>query len=354
MMAAAELLSQAAKAVLSWEAALVNTAAVARLASAITSLVKRAVQFTKAAAGTMAQQAAAVSPGAEAPAGSWFVAVVPGIIDVVFEPSARMLLAYIVQLAEAKCQSISAAGSSSSGNTTTNSSSASSSSSRQAAASTAFLAVVLARSLVQLADAMEAAGPELLFRSLTNRPCFDAASSRQLDAAAAATEAEADSLWARQADKEGSSAEQRRVDEQWSIWQELLLQACLCLHSSLDLLRLLQREKAEERSTAAPAAAPAGREEPAAAAAAAVTSGARSSRSSSSDPPVTWSYLLQLQHRNPTWSDAVAAFAAQQQQQEGASASEDAAAICGSMQQQCQDALKMCRAVAAAAPLPGL
>jgi hypothetical protein len=49
MAAASEQLSCAVTAVLSSAAALANTAAVAALASALTSLVKRAVQFTKAA-----------------------------------------------------------------------------------------------------------------------------------------------------------------------------------------------------------------------------------------------------------------------------------------------------------------
>jgi hypothetical protein len=44
--------------------------------------------------------------------------------------------------------------------------------SSQAAASIALLAVVLARGLVQLADAMEAAGPQLLFEARRARPSF--------------------------------------------------------------------------------------------------------------------------------------------------------------------------------------
>jgi hypothetical protein len=53
--------------------------------------------------------------------------------------------------------------------------SADSSSGSQAKASAALLAVVLARGLVQLADAMEAAGPQLLFASLMTKQCSEGA-----------------------------------------------------------------------------------------------------------------------------------------------------------------------------------
>uniref|UniRef100_A0A383VUQ7 Uncharacterized protein n=1 Tax=Tetradesmus obliquus TaxID=3088 RepID=A0A383VUQ7_TETOB len=163
MFAAAQLLAPALTAVLSCQTLLANTAAVAGLASALTSLAKRAVQFTRAAARMQQEQQAAARPeatsaaAAAAAAAAYFPAAVPKIVDVLFKlPDMRNTAALV--------------GSSSS---SSNTSSSSSSSRNQVCASAVLLAVVLARSIVQLADAMEAAGPQLLFDSLAARPAFN-------------------------------------------------------------------------------------------------------------------------------------------------------------------------------------
>jgi hypothetical protein len=147
--APAGVLVLAFDAVLGCEAALANTAAVAGLASALTSLVKRAVQFTEETGQRRQQQqqqeeaAAASSEPAMNWAGPNFPAVLPKLASEALWP-----------LADAICAAAERLGSSSS----------------QAAASTALLAVVAARSLVQLADAMQAAGAEMLFDCLAARP----------------------------------------------------------------------------------------------------------------------------------------------------------------------------------------
>jgi hypothetical protein len=131
--------------VLGSEAALANTAAVAGLASALTSLVKRMVQFIRAAANMQHQ------PTADA-AAAYFPAAAPTILDQLF----------VQPYQDYTSQTVAASSSSS----------CSCSCSRQVHASAALLAVVLARSLVQLADAMEAAGPQLMFDSLVAAPAF--------------------------------------------------------------------------------------------------------------------------------------------------------------------------------------
>jgi hypothetical protein len=119
---------------------------VAGLASALTSLVKRAVQFIKAAASMQGQPAAADDAAA-----AYFPAPAPSIVKELF----------VVAFWHCTGQ-LMAASNSSSG----------SSSSSQVHSSAALLVVVLARSLVQLADAMEAAGPQLLHDSLVAAPLY--------------------------------------------------------------------------------------------------------------------------------------------------------------------------------------
>jgi hypothetical protein len=149
MLTASQLLQHAVEAVLACESALSNTTAVASLASAMTSLTKRAVQFTIAAqAQDSAADAAAAAAEADAggaTAAANFPAVVPSL--------ASLGVARTVPAAASLVRR-------------------SSSSSNQAATSTAFLAVLHARSLLQLADAMQAAGPQLLFKSLTSGAKF--------------------------------------------------------------------------------------------------------------------------------------------------------------------------------------
>jgi hypothetical protein len=146
MLVAADLLACAVYALMSSEGLLSNAAADAGLGSALTSFTKRAVQFMRAAA-SMPEQ-----PTAENAAGRYFLAAAPVLVNKLF----------IVPVQQATGEAA-AAGSSSSN---------SSSSSIQAAPSSALLAVVFARSLVQLADAMEAAGPHMLYESLVGKPAF--------------------------------------------------------------------------------------------------------------------------------------------------------------------------------------
>jgi hypothetical protein len=141
MAAAAELLTYAVDAVLGSEAALANTAAVAGLASAVTSLVKRAVQFTNAAVALQGQPEE--QQAQHCPSAVYFPVLLPNIVTGVMQWLGKCLLDAV------------------------------SSSSSQTAASSALLAAVLARSIVQLADAVEAAGPQLLLHSLKAEPQFN-------------------------------------------------------------------------------------------------------------------------------------------------------------------------------------
>jgi hypothetical protein len=141
------LLAHAVQALLSSAAALSNTATVACVASALTSLVKRAVQIIRASAALPADAAAAADPAACFSAATKTIAA-----DCVLRPAAGIYNA-------AASRVFSARGSGGTGN-------------EQAAASAALLAVVLARNLVQLADAIEAAGPAVYARSLLGAPRF--------------------------------------------------------------------------------------------------------------------------------------------------------------------------------------
>uniref|UniRef100_A0A383WHI2 Uncharacterized protein n=1 Tax=Tetradesmus obliquus TaxID=3088 RepID=A0A383WHI2_TETOB len=155
MIAATQGLAHAAVAVLGSVARptglLDNTAAVAGLASATTSFAKRAAQLTLAAF-PLRRQAAAVAPAGGARraerAAAYFPAALVTITSVLQNSFARRLLSAYQHGAV----------------TGSDSSSSSSSSGSQAAASTVLLCVVAARSMVKLADAMQAAGPQLLFR----------------------------------------------------------------------------------------------------------------------------------------------------------------------------------------------
>jgi hypothetical protein len=145
MAAATEQLSHAVTAMLSSAAALANTAAVASVASALASLVKRAVQFTHAAVLLRGQQLEQDTQHDTAAA--HFPAALSYIMDQLLYKLATGLKAV-------------------------SSSSSSSSNKQQARASAVLLAVVAARSLAQLAAAMEAAGPQLMLASHDAAPAF--------------------------------------------------------------------------------------------------------------------------------------------------------------------------------------
>jgi hypothetical protein len=127
----------------------------AGLASALTSFVKKAALLTRAADGMQPPgNVAAAGQRISAVAAAFFPAAVRKLTDRLCTQ-----LADTVKSASLHFQPQYSPGSSSS-------------SSSLAAASLALLAVVLARSLVQLADAIEAAGPQLLFNSLLANPLY--------------------------------------------------------------------------------------------------------------------------------------------------------------------------------------
>ncbi|KAF6251993.1 hypothetical protein COO60DRAFT_568147 [Scenedesmus sp. NREL 46B-D3] len=336
MLAAVQLLAPAWTAVLISEAALCNTAAVAGLASALTSLVKRAVQFVQAAASMMGQPAAANHAAA-----AYFPAAVPRVVQAL---SAEPLLQTTAALAA-------------------------SSSSSQAHASAALLAVVLARSLVQLADAMEAAGPQLLYDSLNAEPAF---SIRW--ASASGNEMLAVKLGPL------SGLQYSGVEGQWMLWQLLVLHAA---RGMWDILVSL--DSAADRgaggqappppppavaaaNTASSKASGAGSSQASSSRAASTSAGSSSSSaapssgggtsSSSGSQPVKWGYLLRLQQSHPRWAAAVAKrhsaderLALQPGLGEECGDAHDGDLAAVDVSQQYADILELCRALAAAAPL---
>jgi hypothetical protein len=147
MLLLSALLTHAVRAVLSSAAALSNTATVAGVASALTSLVKRTVQFIAASAALSADAAAAADPAACFSAATQRIAA-----DCIEKPPAWVCLASASGIVSGRNSGCAA--------------------NSQAAASAALLAVVLARNLVQLADAVEAAGPAVSARSVLGSPLF--------------------------------------------------------------------------------------------------------------------------------------------------------------------------------------
>ncbi|KAF6254255.1 hypothetical protein COO60DRAFT_335067 [Scenedesmus sp. NREL 46B-D3] len=316
MLVASQLLSYAVTAVLGSAAALSNTAAVAGLASALTSLVKRAVQFTRAAAALQAQSAAAGD------AAAFF----PAAIDHITGDCFRMMACAICDASTSSHVFAAPAAGSASG------------SNSQAAASAALLAVVLARSLVQLADAMEAAGPEVYSRSLLGEPSFRVRWIRAVDAAGG--------MFATAELHPCGSEQQQTVETQWQVWQLSVLQAVQHLLAALGAVGMAPPAAAAGASAAAAGAS-------AAAAAAAGSGGTGMAPVSSGSQQVRWGYLLQLQQSSPRWAAAVAAYGATQPNWEDieVGAQRSSAAEAEQRTQQYAQAIGFCRALAAAAPL---
>ncbi|KAF6263963.1 hypothetical protein COO60DRAFT_265702 [Scenedesmus sp. NREL 46B-D3] len=304
MLAAADPLSHATAAVMGSEAALSNTAAVAGLASALTSLAKRAARFTKAAVSMQGQPAAAAA-AAGAHCVGWHQTAATAVAC--FPAAVRMIMQAVVDVCVPPLQcrgGLNICNGSSSGS--------SSSSSSQAAASAALLAVVLARSLVQLADAMEAAGPQLLFNSLLTKPlfCVKWVSGRGQECTRAVPH---------------GNQQHASKQAQWLLWQLCVLRSA---HGLSTLLHLTQSPAAAAAAAAVVGGGPAGGAATAAAASASRPGhsraggssssgsntasvsgiGGSSSSSSSSKTWVKWGYLLQLQQSSPRWAAAVAAF----------------------------------------------
>jgi hypothetical protein len=332
MVAASGHLACVVTAVAGSPAALSNTAAVAGLASALTSLVKRAVQFTKAAVlskGQQLEQDDEISIAA-----AKFPAALPHIVEDVLQRLAVGL-------------------------TTAVSSSSSSSDKRQVAASAALLAVVVARSIVQLADAMDAAGPQLLLDSLTAAPAF-----------AMGWASAYGGLICTQMQFVG--AEHPTCVQAQQHWQMKVFDTITSLCSSLRAVGLLQQQ--QPLATAAAAAAGVDAAEHAGTASAGVatssssvsaaagpadSAAAESSSSRSSEPQIKWSYLLRLQQDSKKWRAAAAAWAASSRDMAVPLLCVFAAAMQGSsssaaerIERSCKDSLQLARTLTAVAPLP--
>jgi hypothetical protein len=345
MLVPGPLLLHAVSAMRVSQAAVGNTAAVASLASALTSLTKRKVQYITAAVDLQSQPAAAAGGEADGAAAYFPAAALILAVDCVARPACRLTDWF-------ECLEDAAA---SAGNAICSSiNSSSSSSSSQAAASAALLAVVFARSLVQLVDAMEAAGPVVYLKSVLGRPVFK---MHWLFEPAAGY------VSSRQQFHPYGRTVQHNAKVQWQVWQLAVLQA---VHDLWDAFMSVG---------VAPLAAAAG--SPAAAAeastsAAAVAAGETLAGDACADPEdrstsssvgsngrsagqqVKWGYLLRLQQCSPQWAAAVAAFEANQPNWEEVveGVLPSSAASAEQQSQHYAEAVGLCRALAAAAPLP--
>jgi hypothetical protein len=327
ILAVPPLLQQAFTAVLHSELANSTTAA-AGLASALTSLVKRATTLITEAVALQAQSseskaAAAKQQDREAAPAACLPAAGAYLVRAPLKGLGR-------SLHEAVKTPLVGAGSGSV--------------SSQAAASIALLAVVLARSLVQLVDAMEAAGPQVLFCSLQRSPSYVVMGQALSDGMLVVME-RALPLW--------GDAARHTAEAQWQYWH--VVQAVFPLLSCLRCLGMLRTatpaaelEKLEEGAADLPAnagavaslptgccqstAGLAAKQGGSAAVGGSITSssgtgssssdgggGAGSSSSSSrssssggsssgSASEVKWGYLLHLQQYSSGWAAAVAAF----------------------------------------------
>jgi hypothetical protein len=204
----------------------------------------------------------------------------------------------------------------------------------QAAASVALMAVLLARCVVQLADAMAAAGPQLLFRSLKSEPGYEVmwqpgGQLYTIDTA--------------QILPVGSPAQQRTQEMQWQFWQLSVVRTVQPLMYCLRVLGAIalpgdeeDEEEDEEPHTAA----------------AAVEEGSKQKQAK-------WSHLLQLQQYSPEWAAAVANFSIKWPSwwlEEAADTFslflQGTAVMMPRVQQQFDDAVELCRTLVAIAPLP--
>jgi hypothetical protein len=319
MVAVGQMMQHAIAAVLDSDAHMGNTVAVAGLASAITSLAKRTVQFVRDAC-SMQQQQQQLPAEPSQLAAECFPAAVLVLVQSTLGEFARGVLRAAIRSTKPAIH-----GSSK------HSSSSSSSSTNQAAASAALLAVLLARSLVQLTDAMEAAGHQLLVDCQRSLPAFNL------------MWLPGGQVYGRELAATGSALQQN-VLSQWQYWQLAVLQALHPLVSAMAILGMSQQAgDAEDRAAAAAAAA--GPD---------VTA---SCCSCSSQPK--WCHLLHLRQFSPDWAAAVEAFSSQRPDW-GERVVEDAFALLLSgtpllvpgVQLLFDDALQVTRELVDAAPLP--
>jgi hypothetical protein len=187
--------------------------------------------------------------------------------------------------------------------------SSSSSSSSQAAASAALLAVVFARSLVQLVDAMEAAGPDVYFNSLLGRPVFR---MRWLNNPAIIGQ-----VFCTQQLVPYGEEDQHNAEVQWQVWQLRVLQAMQYLWAAFKSVGVAPFTKVAAQPAAAAASTSAAAASETLAGDAHVDPHERSKSSSnnsgsSAGQQVKWGYLLRLQQCSSQWAAAVAAYEANQ------------------------------------------
>jgi hypothetical protein len=344
MMAAAALLEEGCKAALGLKVpthALDNAAAVAALASALTSFTKRTAQFTKAAIGMrMPQRVDMPLAGSgrfllwgdmAVSAAAAFPAAVPELY-LLLQNMAVALLSLTTPSSSLSSGSITRQMQNVAGSAATSASS----SSTQGRVSSTLLAVVIIRSAIQIADAMQAAGPELLFGAQKVRPaCFGAQNTalNEFDSyiAAAVTHIAAPVA------APGLRQQQPSVLQQWQLWQQMVLRSLQGALGALKVLRIVTQlggaEFAEDAGSSSTSA---------------------SASSSSSSQQAKWSHLLQLQYSSKV-AAAVTTFEGKwhdwfydQSMYSGTAAAAEKA---GEMY---ADVLGLCRAVAAAAPLHGV
>uniref|UniRef100_A0A383WQ00 phytol kinase n=1 Tax=Tetradesmus obliquus TaxID=3088 RepID=A0A383WQ00_TETOB len=204
-----------------------------------------------------------------------------------------------------------------------------------------------------MADAMQAAGPQLLHSSIVARPEFN--SEWVADQSTCAVQVVIL--------EPSSSRVMPGAADHWHVWQTSMLQAMLQV-----VLAFIKTGPGPQAPGSAAAAAPTA--EPPAAAGASASSSSSCGIGSSGRPDqpsgaqqVSWGYLLQLQQCSRRWAAALAAFDAKwpgwrndvQDSSAADTASNEPASSNEAMQQTNQrftDALELCRALAAAAPLP--
>jgi hypothetical protein len=317
--AASPMLALAVRAVLG-SAAQSDMTMVSGLASALASHVKRAVQLIGAAATLDA------GPLAAANAGACFPAAIQHI--------ARSSVAQAAQIIHEAFADDSVATSSAG---VSSSSSSSCCSSSQAAASAALLVVVLARNLLQLADAMEAAGPQVYLRSLLGRPAFNIRWLRRLRAERSGP------VYAVKRCGPCGSEQQHTAEVQWQAWQLCVLEVMQPLLAAMRSLGMAPSPVVAAGSAAAAASA----------SASSSSSAAASADSSSSSHHTKWGHLLCLQQSSQQWAAAVAAYDASHPYPEAAveGALPSSAAAAEQLAQQYAEALALCRTLAAAAPV---
>jgi hypothetical protein len=223
--------------------------------------------------------------------------------------------------------------------------------------------VVVARSLVELADAMEAAGPQLLHDSLMARPRYKALMKA------------GDRYAFTREEVPPYVGDQHATALQWQSWQLQMLDTALVVFRDLNKLGVAAATAAGPSAAAAVAAAvPAdlcthtrssdvtasgctagdGRstEAPSQGSSSSTAAGQRSSN----HQQLKWGCLLRLQHASPRWAAALAAFDAKwrgwRDHAEGLRIEEASSEALQQVEQQYTDALQLSRALAAAAPLP--